>query len=54
MQAVNEPPKTGRDTIQPEADLLLAIHFMTKKLGVEVHAKHVKGHQDSKKQQPTT
>jgi len=45
----NRPMKTGRDTIQPEGDLLMAIQHLRQKLPFGVISQHVRGHQDTAK-----
>ena len=45
----NRPMLTGRDTIQPEGDLLMAIQHLRQKLPFGVISKHVRGHQDTAK-----
>ena len=45
----NRPIKTGRETMQPEGDLLLAIQHLRKKVPFRVVSNHVRGHQDTAK-----
>ena len=46
---LNQPLKTGRDKIQPEADLIMAYHHLKSKLQCGVRSRHVRGHQDTKR-----
>ena len=49
VQKSNKELKTGTDKMQPEADILMAIQHLKKKLPFDVTSQHVRGHQDSKR-----
>ena len=54
VQTSNRAPVTGKDMMQPEADLLLAIHHLKSKLAFSAVSRHVRGHQDARTRRKQT
>jgi len=50
----NIPPTSRKSMMQPEGDLILAIHHLKKKIAGEIVSKHVRGHQDTRRTESST